>query len=384
MIPYAKQSISEQDIDAVVQVLRSDFITQGPIVSQFEKAVADYCSAQYSIAVSNGTAALHLACLALGVSSGDIVWTSPNTFVASANCALYCGAVVDFVDIDSITYNISLEALKKKLQDAQQNDCLPKVLIAVHFAGQSCEMKEIKALSEQYGFMIIEDAAHALGGDYLGQKIGSCLYSHITIFSFHPAKMVTTGEGGMLLTNESELAYSIEQLRSHGITKNTENMTHESYGDWYYQQLNLGFNYRITDLQAALGLSQLQRLDEFVNKRRQLVQSYNTQLAGLSIAIPWQHPDSQSCWHLYVIRLKLKKITKNRKEVFDQLRQSGIGVHVHYIPVHIQPYYQQLGFNRGDFPESETYYEEALTLPLYVDLTETDINFITQKLRDIL
>lgn len=384
MIPYAKQSITEQDIDAVVQVLRSDFITQGPIVSQFEKAVADYCSAQYSIAVSNGTAALHLACLALGVSSGDIVWTSPNTFVASANCALYCGAVVDFVDIDSITYNMSLEALKKKLQDAQQNDCLPKVLIAVHFAGQSCEMKEIKALSEQYGFMIIEDAAHALGGDYLGQKIGSCLYSHITIFSFHPAKMVTTGEGGMLLTNESELAYSIEQLRSHGITKNTENMTHESYGDWYYQQLNLGFNYRITDLQAALGLSQLQRLNEFVNKRRQLVQSYNTQLAGLSITIPWQHPDSQSCWHLYVIRLKLKKITKNRKEVFDQLRQSGIGVHVHYIPVHTQPYYQQLGFNRGDFPESETYYEEALTLPLYVDLTETDINFITQKLRDIL
>ena len=384
MIPYAKQSITEQDIDAVVQVLRSDFITQGPIVSQFEKAVADYCSAQYSIAVSNGTAALHLACLALGVSSGDIVWTSPNTFVASANCALYCGAVVDFVDIDSITYNMSLEALKKKLQDAQQNDCLPKVLIAVHFAGQSCEMKEIKALSEQYGFMIIEDAAHALGGDYLGQKIGSCLYSHITSVSFHPAKMVTTGEGGMLLTNESELAYSIEQLRSHGITKNTENMTHESYGDWYYQQLNLGFNYRITDLQAALGLSQLQRLNEFVNKRRQLVQSYNTQLAGLSITIPWQHPDSQSCWHLYVIRLKLKKITKNRKEVFDQLRQSGIGVHVHYIPVHTQPYYQQLGFNRGDFPESETYYEEALTLPLYVDLTETDINFITQKLRDIL
>ncbi|MCU7834943.1 MAG: UDP-4-amino-4,6-dideoxy-N-acetyl-beta-L-altrosamine transaminase [gamma proteobacterium symbiont of Taylorina sp.] len=384
MIPYARQSISENDIDAVVKVLRSDFITQGPVVTQFERAVSHYCSSQYSIAVSNGTAALHLACLALGVSSDDIVWTSPNTFAASANCALYCGAEIDFVDIDPDTYNISVAALKIKLQWAEKNTCLPKVLIAVHFAGQCCEMKEIKALSERYGFKIIEDAAHALGGDYLDQKIGSCRYSDITIFSFHPAKMITSGEGGMLLTNVADLAASIELLATHGITKDSELMTLASHGDWYYQQLKLGFNYRITDFQAALGLSQLQRLDEFVKKRRQLVQYYNDKLAELPLTTPWQHPDSQSCWHLYVIRLDLDRIGKTRKEVFDQLRLSDIGVHVHYIPVHTQPYYQQLGFKWGDFPESENYYKEVLTLPLYVDLTESNIDYIIQKIREVI
>ncbi len=384
MIPYARQSISEDDIDAVAKVLRSDFITQGPLVNQFEKAIANYCSAQYSIAVSNGTAALHLACLALDVSAGDIVWTSPNTFVASANCALYCGAKIDFVDIDHRTYNLSLDGLKVKLQNAELQGNLPKLLIIVHFAGQSTEMKEVKALSEQYGFAIIEDAAHALGGEYLGQKIGSCLYSDITIFSFHPAKMITTGEGGMVLTNKPELADKIKRLSTHGITKDPKLMADDSQGEWYYQQLELGFNYRITDIQAALGLSQLPRLDEFVKKRRQLAQFYNKQLEGLELTIPWQHPDSNSSWHLYVVRLNLEKTNKDRKIVYDSMRKADIGVHVHYIPVHTQPYYQQLGFKEGDFPESEKYYQEALTLPLYVDLTEQQISYITKNLSEIL
>jgi len=384
MIPYTRQSISEDDIDAVAKVLRSDFITQGPIVNQFEKAVANYCSAQYAIAVSSGTAALHLACLALDISAGDIVWTSPNTFVASANCALYCGATIDFVDLNPRTYNISIDGLKVKLQNAELQGNLPKLLIIVHFAGQSAEMKEIKALSEQYGFAIIEDAAHALGGEYLGQKIGSCLYSDMTIFSFHPAKMITTGEGGMVLTNKPELADKIKRLSTHGITKDQNLMAGDSHGEWYYQQLELGFNYRITDIQAALGLSQLPRLDEFVKKRRQLAQFYNKQLEGLDLTIPWQHPDSNSSWHLYVVRLNLEKINKDRKIVYESMRKADIGVHVHYIPVHTQPYYQQLGFKEGDFPDSEKYYCEALTLPLYVDLTEQQITYITQTLSEIL
>ena len=381
MIPYARQSISEDDISAVVSVLRSDLITQGPIVAQFEKAVASYCSAKYAIAVCNATAALHLACKALEVTSGDVVWTSPNTFVASANSALYCGATIDFVDIDPKTYNISIEALGKKLQAAKKNACLPKVLIVVHFAGQSCEMKKIKALSEQYDFTIIEDAAHALGGDYAGQKIGSCQYSQLTIFSFHPAKMITTGEGGMILSNDAELAAKIDLLRTHGITKNTQQMTQASHGDWYYQQLSLGFNYRITDMQAALGLAQLQRLDDFVKKRRQLARSYNKQLDSLALTIPWQHPDSQSSWHLYVIRLNS---CIDRKKVFEQMREAGIGVHVHYIPVHTQPYFKALGFKEGDFPASEKYYQETLTLPLYVDLTEQQVTHISETIRNIL
>ena len=384
MIPYARQSISEEDIEAVTQVLRTDCITQGPIVSQFEKAIANYCSAQYSIAVSSGTAALHLACLALDVSVDDLVWTSPNTFVASANCALLCGAAIDFVDIDYKTYNISLDALKVKLQNAQQLGQLPKVLIVVHFAGQSSEMKEIKVLSEQYGFAIIEDAAHALGGEYLGQKIGSCVYSDLTIFSFHPAKMITTGEGGMVLTNKSELAEKIKRLSTHGITKDPRLMADGSHGQWYYQQLELGFNYRITDIQAALGLSQLPRLDEFVKKRRQLALFYNRQLEDFDLTIPWQHPDTMSSWHLYVIRLNLEKINKDRKNVFDAMITADIGVHVHYIPVHTQPYYQQLGFKEGNFPQSEQYYREALTLPLYVDLTEQQITYISKTLGEIL
>lgn len=384
MIPYAKQAISEQDIEAVVKVLRSDFITQGPTVPEFEAQIAHYCGAKQAIAVSNGTSALHLACLALDVGPGDYVWTSPNTFVASANCALYCGADIDFVDIDPISYNISIEALKKKLSNAEKKGCLPKVLIPVHFAGQSCEMKAIKELSEQYGFAIIEDAAHALGGSYCGKKIGSCSYSDITVFSLHPAKMITTGEGGIILSNDAELANKAALLRSHGVTRNNDNMTEASHGDWYYQQLQLGFNYRITDIQAALGLSQLQRLDDFADKRCQLVERYNEQLQHLPVITPRQHPDAQSSWHLYVIRLQLKKIAIDRKLVFDQLRHAGIGVHVHYIPVHTQPYYQELGFKQGDFPASESYYQEALTLPLFVELDNDEIDYIVQKLTQIL
>jgi len=388
MIPYAKQSISEQDIKAVNRVLRSDFITQGAVVSQFEEAVASYCGAEYAVAVSHGTAALHLACIALDVGAGDLVWTSPNSFVASANCALYCGAKIDFVDIDPASYNISIDALKQKLLQAKQDNRLPKVLIPVHFSGQPCEMKEIKKLSEQFGFAIIEDAAHALGAEYLGEQVGSCTYSDLTIFSFHPAKMITCGEGGMILTNNSELAVKIEQLRTHGITRKAELMTEETHGSWYYQQTMLGFNYRITDIQAALGLSQLQRLDEFVNKRQKLAERYNQQLQSLSstmlLSTPWQSPDTQSSWHLYVIRLNLKQLNIDRKAIFDQLRRADIGVHVHYIPIHTQPFYQELGFKQGDFPESESYYNEAITLPLYVDLDEQQIEYICQTLNHIL
>ncbi|MCP3850911.1 MAG: UDP-4-amino-4,6-dideoxy-N-acetyl-beta-L-altrosamine transaminase [Gammaproteobacteria bacterium] len=384
MIPYAKQSISDEDINAVVKVLKSDFITQGPVVSQFEASVAEYCSTSHAVAVSNGTAALHLACLALGLGPDDVLWTSPNTFVASANCALYCGAKVDFVDIDPKTYNISIEALKKKLEQAQQNNNLPKILIPVHFSGQSCEMQAIKSLSLQYGFSIIEDAAHALGGEYQEKKIGSCCFSDMTIFSFHPAKMITCAEGGMVLTNNVLLAKKIEQLRVHGVTRNSEMMSEASHGSWYYQQLELGFNYRMSDMQAALGLSQLKRLDEFVNKRRTLVEKYNQKLQSLPVTIPYQHSDTNSSWHLYVIRIDLNKINKSRKMIFDQLREADIGAHIHYIPVHTQPYYQKRGFGWGDFPESEAYYKEALTLPLFVDLSEKQINYIVQKLTNIL
>ncbi len=384
MIPYAKQSISEQDIEAVAKVLRSDFITQGPVVVQFEQAIAEYCGADYTIAVSHGTAALHLACLALDVGEGDSVWTSPNSFVASANCALYCGAKIDFIDIDPQTYNISMTQLKDKLKLAEQNNTLPKVLIPVHFSGQSCDMQAIKSLSQQYGFSIIEDAAHALGGEYQKTKIGSCHYSDISIMSFHPAKMITSGEGGMLLTNRQDLADSIEQLRSHGITRNPEQMKGASHGSWYYQQLDLGFNYRITDIQAALGLSQLQRLDDFVSQRRALAKHYNEKLQGLALTIPWQHPDTQSSWHLYVICLQLEHLNVGRKQIFDLLRQAGVGVHVHYIPIHTQPFYQEKGFKEGDFPASEAYYATALTLPLFAEMSVEQLDFIVDNLTKIL
>lgn len=380
MIPYGRQDVSEVDIQAVVDVLRSDFLTQGPVVPAFEKALAEYCGANYAVAVNSATSALHIACLALGVGPGDVVWTSPITFVASANCARYCGANVDFVDIDPRTYNLSVDRLTEKLEEAKKKDKLPKVVIPVHLCGQPCDMEKIHALSQQYGFRIIEDASHAVGGRYKGEPIGNGRYSDITVFSFHPVKIITTGEGGMALTNNSELAGHMARVRSHGITRDTTEMTHAPDGPWYYQQIELGFNYRMTDLQAALGLSQMQRLDEFVARRHALAAGYNKLLKSVPVTIPWQHADSFSGLHLYVIRIHADAIRASHREVFERLRVGGIGVNLHYIPIYRQPYYERLGFNRSDFPEAERYYAEAISLPMYTELTEAQQLEVVQRL----
>ena len=383
-IPYGKQNINQQDIDAVIAVLKSDWLTQGPMIERFEQAVAAYCQVSYAVAVSSATAALHLSCLALNLESGDRFWTSPNTFVASANCGLYCGAKVDFVDIDPVTYNLSIDELEKKLILAEKNNCLPKVIIPVHLAGQSCEMDRIYALSKRYGFKIIEDASHAIGGRYKNKFIGCCEFSDLAVFSFHPVKIITTGEGGMILTNQEILYEKLMRLRTHGITRNPELMTKESRGSWYYEQLELGFNYRMTDIQAALGLSQINRLDEFVERRKFLANRYNELLQDLPLILPWQHPDTDSSWHLYVIRLKLDKINKSHRQVFEELRQAGIGVNLHYIPVHIQPYYKQLGFKEGYFINSESYYQEVFSIHLYYGLEEENQNRVLDSLRECL
>lgn len=360
MIPYGRQDINQEDIDTVVNVLKSDFLTQGPAVPEFEQAVTSYCEAKYSVAVNSATSALHIACLALGLGKGDVLWTTPITFVASANCGLYCGADVDFVDIDPDTYNMSASKLEVKLIQAKKDNNLPKIVIPVHFAGQSCDMKRIYELSQTYGFNIIEDASHAIGGMYLGKPVGNCKFSDITVFSFHPVKIITTAEGGLATTNSAKLASKMELFRSHGVTRNPELMTKESDGDWYYQQIELGFNYRMTDIQAALGISQMKRLNEFVTRRHVLAKRYNELLTDLPITIPWQHPDSYSGLHLYVIRLHLDKIELTHRDVFESLREQGIGVNLHYIPVHTQPYYQNLGFKPGDFPEAECYYWKSV------------------------
>lgn len=383
-IPYGRQNINQQDIDAVVEVLRSDWLTQGPAIERFEQAVAEYCGIKYAMAVSSATAALHIACLALGLSAGDILWTSPNTFVASANCGLYCGAEVDFVDIDPHTYNLSVEALEHKLIQAEKAGKLPKVVVPVHLAGQSCEMDKIAALSRKYGFAVLEDASHAIGGHYQSQPVGSCQFSDMAVFSFHPVKIITTGEGGMVVTNRSDLYEKLIRLRTHGITRNPELMQGESHGLWYYQQLELGFNYRMTDIQAALGASQMQRLDEFVSHRRHLAARYNQLFSDFPLVLPWQHPDTESSWHLYIIRLQLDRIAQTHSQVFAEFRQAGIGVNLHYIPVHTQPYYQKLGFNMGDFPDAEKYYQEAISLPIYYDLSDENQERVIAVLRDIL
>lgn len=370
MIPYGRQDISQADIDAVVEVLRSDFLTQGPAVPAFEKALADYCGVRHAVAVNSATSALHIACLALGVEPDDVVWTTPITFVASANCALYCGAKVDFVDIDPRTYNMSVDRLAEKLAQAEQTGKLPKVVIPVHLCGQSCDMAGIHALSQRYGFKVVEDASHAIGGKYRGEPIGNCRYSDITVFSFHPVKIITTGEGGMAMTRDAQLAKRMQLLRSHGITRDESEMTHVPDGPWYYQQIALGYNYRMTDLQAALGLSQMRRVDEFVAERHAIARRYDQLLADFPVTTPWQHADNYSGLHLYVIRLKLAEIGKTHRQVFEALRAAGIGVNLHYIPVHRQPYYEGLGFKAGYCPEAEQYYAEAISLPMYPALTE--------------
>jgi len=384
LIPYGRQEVTQEDIDAIVDVLQSDFLTQGSKVPLFEKVVSEYCKVNYAVSTNSATSALHLACLALNLSPGDWLWTTPITFVASANCGLYCGAQVDFVDIDPETYNMSIESLKHKLLDAEIHGKLPKVIIPVHFGGQSCDMRAIYALSKKYGFKIIEDASHAIGGKYQNTSIGSCKYSDITVFSFHPVKIITTGEGGMAMTNEEELASKMRRLSSHGITRNPNQMSHLPDGPWYYQQIDLGFNYRMTDIQAALGASQMNRIDNYINKRQNIAAHYNRELSGLPITTPHQHIDNFSSCHLYVIRLQCKFLKKNHAQIFQSLRNEGIGVNLHYIPVHTQPYYKNLGFSEGDFPHAELYYQEAISLPIYPTLDKHQQNSVIGSLKKIL
>jgi len=384
VIPYGKQDINQQDIDSVVDVLNSDFLTQGPQVPAFEQALIHHTGASYALAVNSATSALHIACIALGLGTGDWLWTSPITFVASANCGLYCGAQVDFVDIDPETYNMCPKRLEEKLIKAKSEGKLPKVVVPVHLCGQPCDMAAIVKLAKEYNFKVVEDASHAIGGKYQGKPIGNCEYSDITVFSFHPVKIITTAEGGAVMTNQKALYDKMALLRSHGITRNPEQMEGESHGGWYYQQIDLGFNYRMTELQAALGVSQMKRLDDFITARHHLADRYNELLKTLPVILPYQLKNTYSGLHLYVIRLQLDKLPLTHKEVFEALRGKGIGVNLHYIPVHTQPYYEKLGFSAGDFPESERYYSEAISLPIFHCMTEEQQDKVVQVLTEIL
>ena len=384
MIPYGRQDISQQDIDAVIEVLKSDFLTQGPKLPAFESQLTSYTGAGYAVAVNSATSALHIACMALGLGKGDWLWTSPITFVASANAGLYCGAKIDFVDIESRTYNLCPTKLERKLERASLENCLPKILVPVHLCGQPCDMKRIRELCNKYNVKIIEDASHAIGGSYQGDPIGSCKYSDITVFSFHPVKIITTAEGGAALTNDHELATKMALYRSHGITRDLEEMTEVAHGPWYYQQITLGYNYRMTDLQAALGISQMVRLSEFVSSRHKIAERYNFLLKNLPVITPFQLEDTYSGLHLYVIRLKSSAIPKPHKEIFKGLIKENIGVNLHYIPVHIQPYYADMGFQYGDFPEAEQYYSEAISLPMYPNLSAEDQDRVVGVLKSLL
>ena len=384
MIPYGKQDINQADIDAVLEVLKSDFLTQGPKVPLFEKTVSDYCGVGYAVAVNSATSALHIACQALGLDAGDWLWTSPNTFVASANCGLYCGAKVDFVDIDTKTYNMSVEALKTKLEIAKREQKLPSVVVPVHFAGQSCDMQEIHELSLQYGFKIIEDASHAIGGRYLEEQVGSCHYSDITVFSFHPVKIITTAEGGMVTTNDKCLADKMGRLRTHGITRDADLMEGNIDGSWHYQQIELGFNYRMTDIQAALGVSQLTRIDSYISRRHEIKERYDYLLKDISVITPSQSSAAYSALHLYPIQVISGPDGPGRLQVFNQLRASGIGVNVHYIPVHTQPFYRKFGFQEGDFPEAEAYYRNSISLPMYPTMTDAQQDEVVLALKQAL
>jgi UDP-4-amino-4,6-dideoxy-N-acetyl-beta-L-altrosamine transaminase len=385
MIPYGRHDIEQVDIDAVVAVLRSNFITQGPTVPLFETALTNYCGAAHAVVVSNATAALHIACLALDLGPGDWLWTSPNTFVASANCALYCGAQVDFVDIDPRTYNMSTERLEEKLAKAKKDGLLPKVVVPVHLSGQSCDMLAIQLLSQKYGFKVIEDASHAIGGKYKNTAIGSCQYSDITVFSFHPVKIITTGEGGAALTNNSELADRMQLLRSHGITSNSNKMGKRPVDEiWNYQQIALGFNYRMTDLQAALGVSQMSRLGEFIIKRHQIANRYDDELKGMALQTPWQHSDNYSSYHLYLIRINNEESELTQRQVYDALRAGLINVNLNYIPVYRQPYYEAMGFEKGYCPEAERYHKEILSIPIYPTMSEEQQRQVISELKRLL
>ncbi len=382
MINYGRQDITQADIESVIECLKSDYLTQGPQITKFEQSVAAHTGAKHSVAVSNATAALHIACLALDLGPGDWLWTTPNTFVASANCALYCGAMVDFVDTDPRTYNLCPIKLEEKLIAAKKTGKLPKIVVPVHLTGQPCDMAAIHALGQKYGFKIIEDASHAIGGQYKGEPIGNGRYSDITVFSFHPVKIITTAEGGMALTNSDELATRLGLLRSHGITRDPVSMTEPTHGPWYYQQVALGFNYRMTDMQASLGASQMTRLTDYVKRRHEIAQRYNQLLSDLPLTLPWQRPDSYSAYHLYVVRLQLDKISVTHRQVFEALRDKDILVNLHYIPVHTQPYYQQMGFKQGDFPDAEQYYREAISIPMHVNLTDEELQLVASSLRE--
>lgn len=384
MIRYGQQHITQDDIDAVIGVLKSINLTQGPNIRAFEQAVLAETGARHAVAVNSATSALHIACLALDLGPGDWLWTTPNTFVASANCALYCGARVDFVDIDPQTWNLCPDRLEEKLIQAEKEGRLPKIVVPVHLTGQPCNMARIHALGQKYGFRIIEDASHAIGGRYKGEPIGSCRYSDITVFSFHPVKIITTAEGGMALTNDDELATRLGLLRSHGITRDPALMTKDMEGPWYYQQVALGYNYRMTDMQAVLGVSQMTRLHSYVRRRHEIAERYNRLLADLPLTLPWQHPDSYSAWHLYVVRLQLDRIKASHLEVFEAMRARDILVNLHYIPVHTQPWYRKMGFRDGDFPQAEQYYREAISIPMHPTLTDAEQDLVVDVLREAL
>ncbi len=380
MIPYGKHLVDDDDIDAVVDVLRNQFLTQGTVVPQFEQALCEYTGAKHCVAVNSATSGLHVACLAAGVVAGDLVWTVPNSFVASANCALYCGASIDFVDIDPLTRNIDISALAIKLQHAANQNRLPKVLIVVHFSGLSCDMQSIRNLTQMYSIVLIEDAAHGLGGSYQQSKIGSCAYSDMAVLSFHPVKSITSAEGGAVLTNQSQFHEKFKLFAKHGVTKDPSQYQGENHGPWYYQQLELGYNYRLSDMQAALGLSQLKKLDTFIQKRSEIAKLYDKQLANLPLKLPCVDPQSQSAWHLYMVELT----QHDRQDVYQQLHDKGVGVNVHYIPIHLHPFYQQLGFKQGDFPLSEHFYQNALTLPLFPSLTDGEQTKVIEALYEVL
>jgi UDP-4-amino-4,6-dideoxy-N-acetyl-beta-L-altrosamine transaminase len=385
MIPYGRQEITEADIDEVNKVLRSDFLTQGPTVPRFEQSVANYCGVSNAIAVNSATSALHIACLALDLSLGDWLWTSPNTFVASANCGRYCGADIDFVDIDPKTYNICVDSLSKKLEQAEKSGRLPKIIVVVHFAGQPSDMKAIYDLSKLYGFKIIEDASHAIGASYNKVKVGSCTYSDITIFSFHPVKIITTAEGGMALTNSKDIANRMFRLRTHGITNDQMKMKQRPQDEiWNYQQIELGFNYRMNDIQAAIGLNQMKRLDEYVKRRHEIAKYYDTELKNLPLTIPWQSPNAYSSYHLYPILIKNNLDNKTQKQVYNELRENEIAVNLHYIPVHRHPYYENLGFKRNDFPIAEKFHREAISIPIYSSLIEEKQKTVIEVLKFVI